>query len=99
MKIYCIYYTVTCKYMTVAREFMETDARATGVLLGCVCSLDLEAKEYTSVSSVFPGSALKWNFTMAWLNDSPGPNIKSSSFLVIAQVQQNCLTKQDCVTF
>ncbi len=42
--------------MTVAREFMETDARATGVLLGCVCSLDLEAKEYTSVSSVFPGS-------------------------------------------
>lgn len=39
--------------MTVAREFMETDARATGVLLGFVCSLGLEAKEYTSVSQVF----------------------------------------------
>lgn len=39
--------------MTVAREFMETDARATGVLLGCVCSLELEAKEEASVSQVF----------------------------------------------
>lgn len=55
MKIYYelkLIFTVTCKYMTVAREFMETDARATGVLLGCVCSLEL-AKEYTSVSQVF----------------------------------------------
>ncbi len=39
--------------MTVAHEFMETDARATGVLLRCVCSLELEANEYTSVSQVF----------------------------------------------
>ncbi len=36
---------------------------------------------------------------MAWLNDSPGPNLKSSSFLVIVQVHQNCLTKQNLQHF